>query len=109
MLLSALDFALAPSQEVVIVGRKDTADTQEMLNILRKNYFPNAVILFKPAEEQPSPIDSYAHFVEFMYAIDKKATAYVCTNFKCNFPTTDPAEMLNALQSKSKKRQRDTL
>jgi uncharacterized protein YyaL (SSP411 family) len=109
MLLSALDFALAPSQEVVIVGRQDTADTQEMLKILRINYFPNAVILFKPAGEQPSPIDSYAHFVEFMYAIDNKATAYVCTNFKCNFPTTDPAEMLNSLNSISKNSQKDVL
>jgi uncharacterized protein YyaL (SSP411 family) len=103
MLLAAIDLALAPSQEVVIVGRKNAADTEEMLQALRKNYLPNAVVLFKPAEEQKPQINNYAAFTEFMYAIDNRATAYVCTNFKCNFPTTDPAKMLDSLRSVSEK------
>ncbi len=98
MLLAALDLALAPSQEVVIVGRTDSADTRTMLTTLRKNYFPNAVILFKPAEEEKPAISNYAGFLEFMSAIDNKATAYVCTNFKCNFPTSDPVKMLDSLR-----------
>jgi len=103
MLLAALDLALAPSQEVVIVGRRDADDTKKLLEALRKGYFPNAVILFKPAEEQSPQINNYANFIEFMYAIDNKATAYVCTNFKCNFPTADPAKMLEYLRSISEK------
>ncbi|MBW2506950.1 MAG: thioredoxin domain-containing protein, partial [Deltaproteobacteria bacterium] len=102
MLLGALDFALAPSQEVVVVGEKEAADTKEMFAVLNKNYFPNAVILFKPAGEESPQIEKYANFVEFMYAINNKATAYVCTNFKCNFPTTDPAEMIKSLSALSK-------
>ena len=103
MLLAALDLALAPSQEVVIVGKKDADDTEEMLKTLRKSYLPNAVVLFKPAGEAHPPINKYANFIEFMYAINNKATAYVCTNFKCEFPTTDPAKMLNSLRSISEK------
>ena len=102
MLLGALDFALAPSQEVVIVGGQEAADTKEMFAVLNKNYFPNAVILFKPAGEESPQIEKYANFVEFMYAINNKATAYVCTNFKCNFPTTDLAEMIKSLSALSK-------
>jgi len=101
MLLATLDLALAPSQEIVIVGRKNAADTKEMLHALRKSYLPNAVVLFKPAEEQNPQINKYADFIEFMYATDNKATAYVCTNFKCNFPTTDPVKMLDSLFSLS--------
>jgi len=103
MLLTALDFGLAPSQEVVIVGKKNAADTNRMLKALRKGYFPNAVVLFKPTGEQTPQINNYANFIEYMSAIDNKATAYVCTNFKCNFPTTDPAKMLDDLNSISKK------
>jgi len=99
MLLTSLDLALAPSQEVVIVGRTAAVDTQRMLAALHKNYFPNAAILFKPAEEQNPAIIKYASFLEFMSAIDNKATAYVCTNFKCDFPTGDPAKMLDSLRS----------
>jgi uncharacterized protein YyaL (SSP411 family) len=103
LLLAAHDLALAPSQEVVIVGRSDADDTKEMFRTLRKSYFPNAVVLFKPTGKANPQIMNYANYIEFMNAIDDKATAYVCTNFKCNFPTTDPAKMLNSLRSISEK------
>ncbi len=107
VLLTSLDFALSPSQEVVIVGHPGTADTEKMLKVLRKNYSPNTVVLFKPVKEKSPPIVKYAGFVEFMSAINGQATAYVCTNFKCNFPTTDPVKMLenlNAIASKTDKK-----
>ena len=104
MLLTALDFGLAASQEVVIVGKRNADDTNRMLMALQKGYFPNAVVLFKPTEEKKPQINNYANFIEHMYAVDNKATAYVCTDFKCNFPTTDPAKMLDDLNSISKKR-----
>ena len=104
MLLTALDFGLAASQEVVIVGKRNADDTNRMLMALQKGYFPNAVVLFKPTEEKKPQINNYANFIEYMYAVDNKATAYVCTDFKCNFPTTDPAKMLDDLNSISKKR-----
>ena len=107
MLLAALNMALSPSQEVVIVGRRNSADTLAMLQALRKDYLPNVVVLFKPAEEQSPQINKYADFIEFMNAIDNKATAYVCTNFKCNFPTTDPGKMLESLRSISAEPRKD--
>jgi uncharacterized protein YyaL (SSP411 family) len=103
MFLAASALALGPSQEIVIVGRKDSADTKEMLQELHRRYLPNAVMLFKPADEQHPRINNYADFIEFMHAIDNKATAYVCTNFKCNFPTSDPAKMLESLRFVSEK------
>jgi uncharacterized protein len=105
MLLGALDLALAPSQEVVIVGNKNTADTKAMFTALRKNYFPHAVVLFKPAGERSPQINNYAGFTEYMSAINNKATAYVCTNFKCNFPTTEPAQMLESLRAITQKQE----
>jgi uncharacterized protein YyaL (SSP411 family) len=103
MLLTALNFGLAPSQEVVIVGKKNADDTKHMLKTLRNNYSPNAVILFKPTDEETPQINKYANFIEYMHAIDNKATAYVCINFNCKFPTTDPAKMLENLSSISEK------
>jgi len=107
MLLTALESALSPSQELVIAGKKEAQDTRRMLEALRKNYFPNAVVLFKPADEKAPAINEYAAFVEFMNAIDNKATAYVCTDFKCNFPTTDPDKMLEELSNISAKIKQD--
>jgi uncharacterized protein YyaL (SSP411 family) len=103
MLLASLGLILSPSREVVIVGKAEADDTKKMLRSLRKNYFPNVSVLFKPSGEQTPLINNYASFIEFMSAIDNKATAYVCTDFKCNFPTTDPAKMLDNLLSLSGK------
>ena len=107
MLLAVLESALAPSQEVVISGIKGAEDTKRMFDTLRKSYFPHAVVLFKDAGVNAPEINRYADFVEFMNAVDKKATAYVCTDFKCNFPTTDPAKMLEELTSISTKKKQD--
>ena len=107
MMLAALEFALAPSQEVVITGIQGADDTRHMLDILRKSYFPHMVVLFKAAGEEAPEINRYAGFVEFMNAIDNKATAYVCTDFKCNFPTTAPEKMLEGLSNISTKKKQD--
>ena len=104
VLLSSLDFALAPSREVVIVGNPGAADTGNMVRALRQKYYPNTVVLFKPANEESPSIIKHAGFVEFMGAVNNQATAYVCTNFNCNFPTTDPVKMLENLNAITNKK-----
>jgi uncharacterized protein YyaL (SSP411 family) len=97
MLLSALDFGEGPSHEVVIVGEKGEDDTEAMLSALRGKFLPNMVVLFKPSSEKEPRISSLAPFIEHMSMKDGKSTAYVCKNFQCDLPTTDPSKMLELL------------
>ena len=46
--LAALDFSLGPSYEIVIAGKVEDKDTQEMIKTLRKNFLPNKVVLLMP-------------------------------------------------------------
>ena len=94
---SALDFALGPTQEVVIVGDPATSDTKALLAALRKPYLPNVVVLFRPRGENP-PIVKLAPFTKTLGMIDGKATAYVCRNFACAAPTTDVKKMMDLLR-----------
>lgn len=48
--LSALDFQIGPSIEVVIVGHSNAPDTRELAQILRREFVPNKVVLFRPAD-----------------------------------------------------------
>jgi uncharacterized protein YyaL (SSP411 family) len=50
LLLSALDFALGPSFEVVVSGVRDRADTRAMMRALRQPFLPNKVVVFRPGE-----------------------------------------------------------
>jgi len=97
-LLSALDFALGPTSEVVVAGREDSPDTQRMLKALRSKFLPRSVILLRPQGGDPE-IARIAEFTEEMEMVDGRATARVCSGKVCTPPTTDPAEMLSRLDS----------
>ncbi|MHC4583848.1 MAG: thioredoxin domain-containing protein [Planctomycetota bacterium] len=88
-MLSALNFWLGPTQEIVIAGNADAADTQQMLELIRSKFLPNAVILLHQQEKADSAIDKTIPFIKNLTAIEGKATAYVCENYACNRPVNN--------------------
>ncbi|MFQ5510463.1 MAG: thioredoxin domain-containing protein [Candidatus Krumholzibacteriia bacterium] len=101
-LLTALDFGVGPSFEVVIVGDPAADDTRAMDRALNSLYVPNKVVLLKPAGEGGSQISRIATFTESHAALEGKATAYVCRNYRCELPTTDVRTMLDLLAEPAK-------
>jgi uncharacterized protein YyaL (SSP411 family) len=97
-LLSAVDFQVGPSNEIVIVGDSDSVDTKTMMKALNSDFWPNKVVLFKPAGEETPEITKLADFTEDHKTIEEKATAYVCSNFSCKNPTTDSNELIKILR-----------
>ena len=95
--ISALDFAEGPSFEVVIVGKPGAEDTLNMLGALRKHFIPNKVVLFRLVGGEDSEIVKLAGFTQHLSPKEGKATAYVCRDHRCEFPTTDIGEMLTSL------------
>ena len=95
-LLVGLDFSIGPSYEIVIAGKPGAEDTMKMFEMLRKHYIPNKVVLFRPDEESPD-ITKIAAFTKNQKSLEGKATAYVCMDFHCRLPTTDPCVMLRQL------------
>ena len=95
MLMSALDFALGPSNEVVIAGDLQADDTMDMLKALRKEFIPNKVVILRPDEE--SEITRISDYTKSLSSKEGKATAYVCRNFSCRLPVTEPGKMLELL------------
>jgi len=89
-LLSALDFSLGPSFEIVLSG----ADVSAMRRAVFAKFVPNKVVVHRPVVA--SAITRIAPYTEEQRAIGKKATAYVCTNYACKLPTTDPAKIWSA-------------
>ena len=96
-LLCALDFGVGPSHEVVIAGPVGGEDTARMLQALRGGFVPNKVVLFRPSGQEAPPITRIAGFTKNQKSVDGKATAYVCLNYACKLPTTDPQAMLRNL------------
>jgi hypothetical protein len=87
-LLSALDFALGPTFNVVLVGDLEEQGTQELLSTLHKQFLPNLMVSLR----QPSQAGlGYER-------IEGKTTAYVCRDQTCMPPTNSPAKMLELLE-----------
>ncbi len=99
-LMCAVDFAVGPSAEVVIVGDPRAKDSEKMLEALRGAFVPNKAVIFRPTTEDSPDIDAITSFTKDLRSIDGKATAYVCRGQKCELPTTDPQEMLRLIGAK---------
>jgi hypothetical protein len=98
-LMVALEFALNPNYEVVIVGHPQRKDTMSMLAALGKPFLPEKVVLFRPADhEAAAEITGIASFTLSMTAKNGRATAYVCREFACKLPTTRIDQMLENLR-----------
>jgi hypothetical protein len=105
-MMSAVDFGIGPSYEVVIVGDTEADDTKVILKALRTEFVPNKVVLFIPTDKDPSAIFQMAPFTSRMTSIENKATAYVCQNFTCQQPTTDIDKMLRSIGVKAGNKRR---
>jgi hypothetical protein len=96
MLLSALDFVLGPSAEVALAGGRKDPGVRDFLAALNGRYLPRTVWVL--ASDETVEI---APFTSEMSALDGKPAAYVCENFACQAPVTEPEEMLKLLEGAS--------
>ncbi len=94
-LLGALDFYLAPPQEVAVVGDPEDAATEKLLEPLKREYLPNAgVAAAGPGDAEAR---SAVPLLEDRGLVDGRPAAYVCRGFVCNLPVTTAAEVLRDL------------
>ncbi len=95
-LLAGFQFALGENREIVIAGDKRSEDTQALLDTVRSLYSPFTVVLHRPSGDRP-PISEFAPFTEPQTPVDGQAAAYVCRDFQCEAPTTDPETLRKQL------------
>jgi uncharacterized protein YyaL (SSP411 family) len=92
-LLCAVEFKLGPSYEVVIAADPDSEDGKRMLRTLRRLFVPAKVVLLRPPGDASESITNIAPYTKNQKEVRGEATAYVCRNFSCELPVTDPDKM----------------
>jgi hypothetical protein len=88
--LTAMDMAIGPSQELVIVGDPDADDTRSLLAVAREDYHPNLVVLLRPPGHAGKTIAELAPFTEGFDLLDGQAAAHLCSGFACERPVSEP-------------------
>jgi uncharacterized protein YyaL (SSP411 family) len=89
-MLAALSAWHADHTQVVIVGDRGEA-TRALHLELARHYLPFSVTVFVEPGESQAAIAGRLPFVGSMTLRDGRATAYVCRDFACRQPVTDPA------------------
>ena len=88
--LSAIEFHLSPVKEVALVGD----DVRELERELWSRYLPNKVVaIAKAANSADIPL------LQDRSRVEERPTAYVCENFVCSRPVTDPSELASQLDA----------
>jgi hypothetical protein len=98
--LSGLSAYHAGSAQVVIVGGPASSDTLTLQRVVASTYLPFAVVLRITPGEHQSQMAERLPFVGPMTMLDGRATAYVCRDFTCAAPVTDPSELGNLLAAR---------
>lgn len=84
--LCAIDLYLKPPSDFILVG-DNAEEIKPFLNQISESYLPDTVIHFYNGTEQN--ISMYKD----KNKIDSKPTAYLCENFVCNKPVTNPNKL----------------
>ena len=95
-LLCALNTHLASPYEIAIVGSVEADDTRTMLAEVFNRYLPNKVVALSASKD-----DAAARTIKLLEgrsSLEGKATAYVCRNFYCEAPVTNPAQLSEQLR-----------
>ncbi len=79
-MVAALDLAVGSTSEIVVTG-----DRPDLLAEIRRGYLPNSVLVYGERFDTPLWTDRSGE------------QAYVCKNYTCNLPTSDPGELQDQL------------
>ena len=97
--VSAMQTLQAGSTEVVVVGDPKADDTQRLVSVIRTSAPSDAALLLIPPGLEGEKVRRLAPFAAAHQEIDGRPTAYLCRDFVCQLPTTDPAELEQMLSS----------
>ena len=92
--LAALDFYLTPTREIVIVGDAESPETASLAAEVHRRYMPNRVLVGWSGD--PSPLAD-SPLLSGRSAVDGRATAFVCENYVCALPVTEPTALAEQL------------
>ena len=88
-LLQAIDFQLAPTREVALVGE----EIEPLDRVVRSRFRPHLVVAATLADGGHGDDGGGPALLHGRTPVEGRAAAYVCENFACRRPVTEPEEL----------------
>ena len=91
---------MSSPKEIVIIGPRQDQATQQLLHTVYGRYLPNKVVVGAEGQLE-APIDESRHLplLQDRGLVNNKPAAYVCQNYVCQLPVTEPEDLAQQLAS----------
>ena len=96
--LSAIDFMLDKPKEIVLAGEPGSEDFDALARTIRQRFLPSKVVALAASGDGAGSLEDLMPMLKEKGKIDGKATAYVCENYTCKQPVTDPEALAKQLE-----------
>jgi uncharacterized protein len=96
-MLVAIDYSLSKPRQIVIAGKKDSPETKAILREVHRHFLPDTILLLADGAEGQKYLGDKNEAIRAMSTVDGKPAAYVCENFTCKAPVTDPKALSDLL------------
>jgi hypothetical protein len=96
-MLLALDYSQAKPRQIVIAGKIDNEGTKALLEEVHRHFLPNKILILADGGDGQKFFSENNEAIRAMSPVDSKPAAYVCENFACKAPVTDPKALAELL------------
>src|SRR6266487_2819197 len=96
-MLVALDYSLSKPRQIVIAGKKDAPETQALFKAVHSHFLPKTILLLADGSDGQKFLGEKNEAIRAMSMVEGKPAAYVCENFTCKAPVTEPKQLAKLL------------
>lgn len=96
-MLTALDYSLSKPRQIVIAGKAEDSRTKALLKEVLRHFLPTKIVLLADQAEGQKYLGEKNEAIRAMSMIEGRPAAYVCENFTCKAPVTDPKALSDLL------------
>jgi uncharacterized protein YyaL (SSP411 family) len=97
-MLAACEFLLGEPREIILAGRRESAEMRALLRELHTRFVPSRVVLLVDSAETQQALAAGIPSVASMNPPPDGAMAYVCRNYTCALPVSEPAQFAELIQ-----------
>jgi uncharacterized protein YyaL (SSP411 family) len=85
-------------RQIVVAGDRGAAGTDALLAAVRARFVPERALFLVDSEETRARLGSGQPALAVMTPVEGRPAVYVCENFACQLPVTDPAQAAELLR-----------
>jgi uncharacterized protein len=97
-MLVALGLTLSEPRQIVIAGDRKAEETRVLTAEVHRHFIPNKILLLADGGDGQKYLEEKLEALREMKPIEGKPAAYVCENFTCQAPVTDPDALAKLLR-----------